>query len=121
MYVRALEVQTRLEDAWAALAHDRIGAGPRVATDVREATVPPAILVTPPEHVYDLACGATLRWSVVCLAPGPGNADAWRTLDALLEVCEAALEVERARPGAYVVASDMDPFPALYVSFTESR
>lgn len=91
-----------------------------VVTDVREAH-PPCLLVTPPSRTYDLACGATLTWTLVGLAPGPGNADSWRALDAIASAVEAVETPLHARPGSYVTQEGQPPLPCLMFTIEESR
>lgn len=121
MYAAALELQTRLSEAWLELSAAGkvadLGDGePRVVTDVRDAH-PPCLLIPPPRRVNDLSCGRTLVWGIVSLVPGPGTADSWRALDDLLLVAEHALDVEESVPGSYTIPGAPEAVPC-YVSTT---
>lgn len=119
MYARALEILTRLEDAAAAAAAP--GARPvSVAADPRNAH-PPGLLITPPTRTYDLSCGHTATWTIVALAPGPGNADSWQALDSLVAIAEQAVDIETVTPASYTLLPEAPPLPAMLIRFSESE
>lgn len=108
-YARGLALKTRLEDV--GLEH--------VALDPRSAHVP-GVLITPPRHVFDLACGVSHRWTLVALATPPGNADSWRSLDATLAAVAEAVDIEEANPGQYVLTPEQEPYPCYLITFMEA-
>jgi hypothetical protein len=109
-YARAAELMAQLE------AHDiRAVADPR-------SVYPPCVLLTPPARRYDLPLPAyTATWSLVCLAPGPGTADAWVALDQLLDAVVGALELDdsTATPSSYQLPTGGEPLPAYILTMTE--
>lgn len=118
-FARAIQIQTDLEDAWDELGLPAPLEVPRVVVDPRNA-IPPCIMLTPPTLTYDTACGASHEWTLALLAPGPGNADSWKVLDALLRVAAAAFTIERARPSSVVLEASADPLPAYLATFSEA-
>lgn len=113
----AAQLQAEIEEAWSAARPDE---EPRVVDDVRNA-VPPCVLLTPPEVLFDLPCARTHVWTIALLAPGPGTRDTWRVLDDLLEIVASTLDVERAAPASYRLAADQDPYPALLVTYRKGH
>jgi hypothetical protein len=105
-------------DAALAIVEKLTGAGVTATADPRSAT-PPCVLVTPPDRVYDLACGYTASWSCWALVPGVGNADAHKALDALVDAVAEVLPVERVTLQSYVLASDAPALPAYRIQFDE--
>lgn len=80
------------------------------AADVRatldpSAVNPPAVLVVPPSRTYDVACGFTVTWTLVALAPGAQGADrtTWGLLDALVDAVAAVVDLESAELAAYTL------------------
>jgi len=90
-----------------------------VATvDPRGAT-PPCVLVTPPTKTYDIGCGFTAGWQLIALVPGPGNADAFKALDALETQVAEVLPVTRSTLTQYSLSPDNPSFPAYRIEYTE--
>jgi hypothetical protein len=106
-YARSLELVAALE-----------AAGVHATADPRSAT-PPVVLVTPPDRVFDITCGYTARWNLYALAPGSGNADAHKLLDAMVDDLAELLPLETADPASYVLTPDQPPFAAYRCQFTE--
>jgi hypothetical protein len=106
-YERALELVAELT-----------AAGITATADPRAAT-PPCVLIVPPERTFDLSCGYTARWSLWALAPGTGNADAHKLLDALVDELAAVLPIERAALASYVLSPDAPALPAYRLEFEE--
>src|SRR3954471_8822093 len=95
-----------------------VDAGITATVDPRSAT-PPCVLVMPPTKSYDLACGFTADWAVIAIAPGPGNADAWKALDALETAVCAVLPVTRSTFTQWALSVDTPPMPAYRIEFQE--
>lgn len=93
-------------------------AGITATADPRSAT-PPCVLVPPPDRVYDIGCGYTARWRLQVLAPGIGNADAHKALDALADAVAEVLPVERMLLGSYVLGNDSPALPSYRIEFDE--
>lgn len=93
-------------------------AGITATVDPRSAT-PPCVLVTPPSKTYDIGCGFTGDWSLIALAPGPGNADAWKALDTLETAVAEVMPVRRSIFTQWTLAADAPPLPAYRIEFTE--
>jgi hypothetical protein len=79
----------------------------------------PCVLIVPPRRTFDLACGFTAAWTLWALVPPPGNADAFRTLDDLVDSIAAVLPVTRATALAYTPSPDAAPLPAYQVELEE--
>lgn len=97
---------------------DKIAAEGVAATADPRAANPPCVLVEYPNMRWDLGCGATGEWAVVCLAPGTANLDAVDALEPLVAACAAALPVERADKTQYILSPDNPPAPAYRLTFT---
>lgn len=98
-----------------------VDAGLVATTDVRSVN-PPCVLVTPPTMRPDV-CGFQLDWTLVVLAPGPGNADAWLSLDGQVRAVYAVLGeyFTEARSVSYAIpGKSAEPFPAYLVTLTEA-
>ena len=108
-YDVALEAVGKLE---AELPPDAIA-----TADARTAT-PPCVLVAHTALTFSGYCGGEATWEVVALAPGPFNADAWRTLDDLALAVYKALPVEGYRVVAYRLSLDAPPLPAYLFTYT---
>lgn len=109
-YQRAIQLMAILKD------HDV-----RAVADPRSAH-PPCVLIPPPTRTYDLGSGYSVTWRLVCLAPGPGNADAWVELDKLADTVVEALEpsdttVESA--SYQLPTGSPEPHPAFIITWTE--
>lgn len=105
-YAAALDMVAKVEAEGVAATAD-----PRAAT-------PPCVLVHHSALAYDAMCSGSASWEVLALAPGPFNADAWRSLDDLATAVRAALDVEGYRVVAYRLALDNPPLPAYLFTFT---
>lgn len=100
------------------LAAELTAAGITATADPRGAT-PPCVLVAPPERDYDLACGYTARWQLWALAPGPGNADAAKLLDDIVDQVAKVLPIEHVIVAQYALSPDNPALPAHRLDFTE--
>jgi hypothetical protein len=85
--------------------------------DARGVT-PPCVLISHSALDYSGFCGGDVSWEVVALAPGPFNADAWRTLDELADAVRRSLDVEGYRVVAYRISLDSPPLPAYLFTYT---
>src|SRR5262249_45128018 len=99
-YQAALELVGKLTpelpaDATAPADPPRPPPRPPPATADPRSAPPPCVLVQHTALAYDAMCSGTAGWEIVCLAPGPFNADAWQALDSLAGAVRAALDVER--------------------------
>lgn len=92
--------------------------GITATVDPRSCT-PPCALVTPPTKTYDIGCGFTADWSVIVMAPGPGNADAWKALDALESAVCDVLPVTRSTFTQWALSVDSPSVPAYRIEFRE--
>lgn len=90
-----------------------------VATIDPRSVTPPCVLGVPPGRTYDLSCGYTARWQWFVLAPGPGNADAFKVLDGLADDIAAVLPVETMDFVAYTLSPDQPAMPAYEIRFSE--
>lgn len=110
-YARAQQLMAVLKD------HDV-----RAVADPRSAH-PPCVLLTPPTRTYDLPSPAySVTWSLVCLVPGPGTADAWVKLDELADAVVAALEPSDTTVTAasyQLPGGSSQPTPAYIITWTE--
>lgn len=92
-------------------------AGIRATTDPRD-VVPPCVLFLPPEQVdVNLYCGGTADMRAVLLSRGPGQVDAWRTLETTLPAILDLLPVETVRSTTYQIDSS-GPMPAYELQLT---
>ena len=105
-------------DAAVVLVDKLVGAGIVATCDPRSAT-PPCVLVTPPAKRYDLGCGFTASWQLWALVPGPGNADAFKTLDALETAVAGVVPVTRSTFASYNPSVDSPSVPAYRIEFDE--
>lgn len=105
-------------DRGLAIADALTAAGIAATVDPRSAT-PPCVLVTPPTKSYDIACGFTADWAVIALAPGPGNADSWKALDALETAIGAVLPITRSTFTQWALSADSPSLPAYRIEFRE--
>jgi hypothetical protein len=92
--------------------------GIRVTLDPRSAN-PPCLLLLPPSMALDVSCGGTATFTAYALTRGPGNADAWRSLDDLTADAATVLPLESFEPGSYAV-DDGTPLPAFILTWTEA-
>lgn len=109
-YQQALEFMAQLE------AHDI-----RAVADPRSAHAP-CVLLVPPTRTYDLPLPSySVTWQFICLAPGPGNADAWVCMDDLVDRVLEALDLAdvTVTPGSYQLTGDGHPHPAYTITHTE--
>ena len=107
-FERGLEIAAKLE-----------AEGLRATVDPRGAT-PPCVLVVPPGRVYDLGCGYTASWSLIVLAPGTGNADAWKLLDEMCDQVAGVVDVRGADFISYALSPDNPTHPAYRITFEEA-
>lgn len=79
----------------------------------------PGVLLTPPNLVWDLACGVSATWSLVALAPAANTADhtSWASLDEMVEAIAGVVDLESADVVTYVVNGRN--YPAYLCQFTE--
>lgn len=90
----------------------------RCTMDVRNLNLP-CILITPPSFVGDISCGGTATFTAWAISRGPGNADAWKSIDALLEQLAAVVDVEAVTTSQYTV-DDTGALPALEIVWTKA-
>ena len=102
----------------AEIAAELRAAGVNATDDPRSAT-PPCVLVPPPDLEFDVTCGATARWNLQVLAPGPGNADTHKALAAMVAQVADLYPAERATFGSYVLSPENPAFPAYRIELTE--
>lgn len=93
-------------------------AGIRATMDPRNLNLP-AVLVVPPAIVLDVSCGGTARFTAYAVSRAPGNADAWKSVDGLLEQVAAVVDVEEVRPTQYTT-DDTGALPALEIVWTSA-
>jgi hypothetical protein len=93
-------------------------AGIRATMDPRNVN-PPCVLLNPPSVVLDIACGGTATFTAYALTRGPGNADAWRSLDALVTDAYGVLPLESFEPSSYAV-DETSALPAYLLNWTEA-
>lgn len=106
-------------DAATAMAEKLTANGINATVDPRGATAP-CVLILPPALTYDLGCGATAVWSLICLAPGPANSDAWAALDELRSSVVSVLPVYRSQFISYSLSLDAPLIPAYLLTYSES-
>jgi hypothetical protein len=92
--------------------------GVRATLDPRSVN-PPCILLIPPSLALDVSCGGTATFTAYALTKGPGNADAWQSLDELTAKAYAVLPLESFEPGSYAVDNGT-PLPAFVLTWTEA-
>lgn len=99
---------------------DRLrAAGVRVTMDVRNLNLP-TVLVVPPQFLGDSNCGGTASFTLYLITRAPANADAWKSLDGLLDQVTAELDDIRViRPSSYD-PEGTGPLPSLEVVFTQT-
>jgi hypothetical protein len=92
--------------------------GIRATTDPTLVSAP-GVLLTPPNLVFDLACGASATWTLVALAPAANTADhtSWAALDEMVDAIAGVVDLETADVVAYVVNGRT--YPAYLCQFTE--
>ena len=93
-------------------------AGVRATMDVRNLNLP-CVLVVPPAIVLDANCGGTATFTAYAVSRGPGNADAWKSLDELLEKTAAVIDVEEVRTSQYTI-DETGALPALEIVWTQA-
>lgn len=91
-------------------------AGVRATMDVRNLNLP-CVLIIPPAIVLDVNCGGTAKFTAYAISRGPGNADAWKSIDELLDKVAAAVDVEEVRPTQYTI-DETGALPAFEVVWT---
>jgi hypothetical protein len=90
------------------------------ATSDPSAIAPPCILVAPPNHTFDVACGSSVVWQLVALATSTTSADrtSWGQLDGLIDLAVTVLDIESATLVSYMVNGKS--YPAYILSFREA-
>lgn len=92
-------------------------AGIRATTDPRD-VVPPCVLFTPADQVdIDRGCGGTAQMSALLLVRGPGQGDAWQTLEQFVAKVIELLPAEQIRSTSYSL-DDSGSMPAYELSWT---
>ena len=107
---------TSLWKAAETVVGDLVAAGIRATMDPRSVNLP-AVLVVPPQFDRETSCIGRALFTAFLITRGPGNADAWQSLDALLEQVSTVLAVDQIRPASYVL-DDGAPLPALEIQWT---
>lgn len=92
--------------------------GIRATLDPRSVN-PPCVLLIPPTMALDVAGGGTATFTAYALTRGPGNADAWKSLDQLTTQAIEVLPLESFEPGSYAV-DDGTPLPCFTLTWTEA-
>lgn len=94
-------------------------AGVRVTMDSRNLNLP-TVLVVPPAFLGDSNTGGTATFTLYAVTRAPANADAWESLDGLLDQITAVLEDVRViRPSSYDV-DGTGGLPSLEIAFTRT-
>jgi hypothetical protein len=93
-------------------------AGIRATIDSRNVN-PPCVLFAPATVTLNLNCGGTAAFEAICIVPGPGNADAYKTAhDLAASLVEHVLpQAETLTPGSYGV-DENTANPAMIVGWT---
>lgn len=107
-----------LIDTCAEMVTELVEAGIRATMDTRNLN-PPCTVVTPPSIVLDSLAGGHATYVLYVVAPGPGNADAWRTIDAMAAEVAMVLPIETIDPDQFGV-DDTGALPAFRLSLTRS-
>ena len=97
---------------------DLTDAGIRATTDPRKVNVP-AVLVLPPRLDLDVACGGTATCQAMAITRGPGNADAWKSLDDLVGKVAGVVDLESIEPTSYAL-DDTSALPAYALNWTKA-
>jgi hypothetical protein len=92
--------------------------GIRATLDPRSAN-PPCLLLIPPTMALDVSCGGTATFLAYAITRGPGNLDAWKSLDTLVASAATVLPLESFEPGSYAL-DDGTPLPAFILTWTEA-
>lgn len=92
--------------------------GVRATLDPRSVN-PPCLLLIPPTMALDVSCGGTATFLAYAITRGPGNLDAWKSLDDLVSKAAAILPLEAFEPGSYAL-DDGTPLPCLILTWTEA-
>lgn len=87
----------------------------RVTMDIRNA-IPPCVLVIPvPTRDYNegsMCGGYTAEWTIVCLAPGPGDLSDAKALEDMVDAVAAVVDIATAEPASYLVPGKASPAPS---------
>ena len=96
-----------------------VAEGVRATTDPA-AVNPPCVLVVPPDLEFDLNCGFSATWRIICLAATATGSDrsTWAALSTLIEAVRATTDAATAELVAYTVNGTT--FPSYVCSWTES-
>lgn len=101
------------------LADEIHAAGVKTTTTKASAAVPPCVLVQPvPARSYDIAHGYTATWSIVCMAPAPGDERAAEQLGDMVDAVAVVVPLESAEPVAWAIPGAEKPVPAYLCKFT---
>lgn len=109
---------SELIDRLNSYAMELAAVGVRATLDPRSVN-PPCVLLIPPTMALDVSCGGTATFTAYALTRGPGNADAWKSLDQLTAQAYQVLPLEGFEPGSYAV-DDGTPLPAFILTWTEA-
>lgn len=93
-------------------------AGIRATVDPRSLNVP-CVLLVPPAMVLDSSCGGLATFTAYALTRGPGNADAWASLDELVAKVAGVIPLESFEPGSYTV-DETSALPCFTLTWTEA-
>lgn len=89
------------------------------ATDDPRSLNPPAVLVLPPRLDLDVSCGGTATCQAVAITRGPGNADAWKSLDDLVGRVANVVPLESIEPTSYAL-DNTAALPAYALNWTKA-
>lgn len=93
-------------------------AGMKATADIRNVSLPGVLVHPMPRREYDLLSGYSAEWSIVALAPGPGDlADAKVLQDYADRLVTLFPQIKSVEPASYVLPSFPDPKPALILKF----
>lgn len=99
-------------------------AGIRATMDVGALNLPAVLVNLPTDRRMDLNCGISVTWAIQSIGPAPGTWDrtAWAQLEALVEVVEATLPVERSQSAAWnrPGLNGLTTYPSYISTFTEA-
>lgn len=109
---------TSLLDLMLEAVDDLQVAGVRATSDPRNAN-PPCVLVRPPSFVADVSCGGTATLQALCITRGPGNADAWRSIDDLAGQVSKVIAIEQIEPAEFQPDNGA-PLPAYLLTWTKA-
>lgn len=97
-----------------------VAGGVRAVTDPRRVD-PPCVLILPEEAEFGMMApgNGNTTWVLRCLAPPPGNSDAFGILSDLAAATITTVpDVQNARMGSYATGPTSDPWPCIELRFT---